>query len=119
MTDGAGKYSNGESCRVVALRPLSVSTLQYDVEGSNYDYLTVAGKQFKTANSGPKGVKMNKGDLLLWRTDGSGVREGWKVCATIATTTTSKFSLFSLSSHFSPLASPFICAVHSLSVPLG
>ena len=65
---------------MVALRPLSLYTWQYNVE-KGYDYLTVGGTQFK-GDSGPNGVKMSKGDALLWRSDGDVVKEGWKVCTT-------------------------------------
>ena len=65
---------------MVALRPPSLYTWQYDVE-NKYDYLTVGGTQFK-GDSGPNGVKMSKGDALLWKSDGSVVEEGWKVCTT-------------------------------------
>ena len=78
MTDGKGKYGNKEACKVVAGRPLSLYTWQYEVE-KRYDYLTVGSTQFK-AGSGPNGVKMSKGDEMLWKSDGSSVKEGWKVC---------------------------------------
>ena len=81
MTDGKGKYGNNEACKVVALRPLSLYTWQYNVEGSAYDYLTVGSTQFPGA-SGPDGVKMSKGDAMLWKSDGGSVKEGWKVCTT-------------------------------------
>ena len=85
VTDGAGKYGNKESCRVVALRPFFLVSIQYDVE-KGYDYLTVGNIQFKNGY-GPWGQKMNKGAALVWKSDGSGVREGWKVCATEPTST--------------------------------
>ena len=65
---------------MVALRPLSLYTWQYDVE-TGYDYFTVRSTQFK-GSSGPDGAKMSKYDEMLWKSDGSGVQEGWKVCTT-------------------------------------
>ena len=62
------------------MRPLSLYTWQYDVE-RKYDYLTVGATQFKSG-SGPNGVKLGKGDALLWKSDGGEVYEGWKVCTT-------------------------------------
>ena len=62
------------------MRPLSLYTWQYNVE-EGWDYLTVGGTQFRRA-SGPDGVKLSKGKAMLWYSDGSAVREGWKVCAT-------------------------------------
>ena len=85
MTDGAGAYGNNERCRVLALRPLFVHTMQYEVE-TRYDYLTVNGVQY--TYSGPDGVKMAKGAALVWYSDGSGNTAGWKVCADEKTTTT-------------------------------
>ena len=77
---------------MVALRSLLLYTWQYDVDrsrtvvysdgprpGTAYDYLTVGSTQFKGV-SGPNGFKMSKGDELFWTSDGSGVKEGWKVC---------------------------------------
>ena len=60
------------------MRPLSLYTWQYDVE-RGYDFLTVVGTQFKSG-SGPNGVKLSKGESLLWKSDKSKVEEGWKVC---------------------------------------
>ena len=80
VTDGKGKYGNKEACKVVALRPLSLYTWQYDVE-KGHDYLTVGSTQFRK-NLGPDGVKMSKGDAILWTSDVSAVKEGWKVCTT-------------------------------------
>ena len=83
MTDGAGSYGNGESCVVIAQRPFYLYTKEYDVERSSsgraYDYLTVNGVQY--AYSPPNGVKMTNGADLVWGSDGSGIGQGWKVCA--------------------------------------
>ena len=78
MTDGAGNYGSGESCRVIAQRQFYVYTMQYEVERS-YDYLTVNGVQYKY--SAPNGVEIKQGASLGWRSDGSRTDKGWKVCA--------------------------------------
>ena len=84
MTDGAGSYGNREQCTVLALRPLIVGTMQYEVE-SGSDYLTVNGAKYNYY--GPKGVKMAKGAALRWYSDSSYTKAGWKVCAQDTMTT--------------------------------
>ena len=79
MTDGAGQYGSGESCRVKALRPLVLTTVQYEVE-TGYDFVSVDGTAFR-GESGPEEVKMNTGSELVWTSDGSEFRSGFKVCA--------------------------------------
>ena len=76
MTDGEGQYGSGENCRVVALRPLVVSTRQYAVE-MGFDFLTVGSTEFKGL-LGPDKVKLDTGAALVWSSDGSGNDEGWK-----------------------------------------
>ena len=82
VTDGQGQYGNQESCRVMALRPLSLTTTQYSVEGD--DYLTVGGVLFDSGY-GPQGMKLSAGSELVWTTDGSFVRDGFTVCASATT----------------------------------
>ena len=79
MSDGEGEYGGEESCRVVALRPLVVSTAQYEVE-VGFDFLTVGGTEFK-GDSGPQEVNLDTGAEVVWSSDGSVFGEGWKVCA--------------------------------------
>ena len=74
MTDGEGQYGSDENCRVVALRPLVVSTTQYAVE-MGFDFLTVGSTEFK-GGSGPEGVKLDTGAALVWFSDASGTDEG-------------------------------------------
>ena len=83
VTDGQGQYGNQESCRVMALRPLSLTTTQYSVE-YNYDHLTVGGVRFDNGH-GPQGMKLPAGSDLVWKTDGSAVGAGFTVCASPAT----------------------------------
>ena len=83
VTDGEGQYGRGENCRVKALRPLSLTTTQYSVEGE-YDYLTVGGVHFDNGY-GPQGMKLPAGSELVWKTDGSFVYDGFTVCASAAT----------------------------------
>ena len=85
MTDGTGNYGSYERCRVLALRPLSVYTEEYNVE-TGFDYLTVNGVKYG-GTWGPSGVKMAKGAALQWYSDSSGNRAGWKVCAQDTMTT--------------------------------
>ena len=124
VTDGAGSYGSRERCRVLALRPLIVHTVQYEVE-RKYDYLTVNGHQYKYSR--PDGVKMAKGAALQWYSDGSTQRAGWKVCAqdatttTTTTTTTKKGRYIPHSLHADPkqdtaqLASPRLTSSHLIS----
>ena len=49
MTDGEGQYGSGESCRVKALRPLVLTTVQYEVE-TGFDFISV-GEVEKSVNS--------------------------------------------------------------------
>ena len=58
VTDGAGKYGNNERCEVLALRPLELKTTQYAVE-SNYDFIAVAGVQYKKNCEGPNGLSIS------------------------------------------------------------
>ena len=111
VTDGAGYYGAGETCRVLALRPLVVRTRQYVVE-TGYDYLTVNGVKYKNSGSGPNGVKMAKGAALLWRSDGSTQRSGWKVCADRMTTTGISQTLHTQTLRKTHLTSPLLAAPH-------
>ena len=78
VTDGAGNYGSGESCRVIAHRQFYVYTMQYDVEGC-CDYLQIGSTKFKTR--GPHGLKVDPGTSIYWSSDGSVQDKGWKICA--------------------------------------
>ena len=79
VSDGDGKYGPNENCKVKALRPLLLTTPLYSVE-KGYDYLTVAGVQYNREHT-PAWMPLARGAELVWRTDGSVVRDGFKVCA--------------------------------------
>ena len=64
VTDGQGEYGAGESCRVKALRPLVLTTVQYEVE-RGYDFVSVDGTAFR-GESGPSEVKMDTDSELVW-----------------------------------------------------
>ena len=78
VTDGPGDYGNNERCTVGALRPLTVTAEQYEVE-TGWDYVTINGVTYE--RSGPQAVRMNEGGMWSWRSDGSGMRGGFKLCA--------------------------------------
>ena len=78
VSDGEGQYGNGETCRVKALQALVLTTEQYAV-GSGNDYLSVSGTALKN-DSGPQRMKLDAGAEVVWKSDGSGVSDGFKVC---------------------------------------
>ena len=61
----------------MALKPLVMTTEQYSIE-ANYDFVTVKGRQYKTA--GPNQVNMQTGDRWTWKSDDTNTREGFKIC---------------------------------------
>ena len=79
VTDGFGKYGNSERCVVKALRPLVLTTVQYEVE-TGFDFISVGGTAFK-GESGPQGVKVETGAELVWTSDDTEFRSGFKICA--------------------------------------
>ena len=80
MTDGDGDYGNSEECRIKALRPLVATATEFDTE-ENYDFLTVAGTQY-SGSDGPQGLPVDAGAELVWKSDGSVCKAGFKVCQT-------------------------------------
>ena len=87
VTDGEGPYGAFEFCRVKALQPLVITTVYYDIETGS-DFMTVADKAYRQTASGPQGVHVPQGAELVWETDDSVFREGFKVCASAVVTTT-------------------------------
>jgi hypothetical protein len=81
-------YSNNERCTAVAKANFSIVVWKYGV-GERHDYLAVnfngTGKfqRFRRDEypRGPDSVRVQPGDELSWRSDGSISFEGWKVCA--------------------------------------
>ena len=79
MSDGEGDYGPSENCKVQALRPLFVTATEFDTEEC-CDDLTVAGARYAGSN-GPQGLSVDAGAELVWTSDGSEYRSGFKVCA--------------------------------------
>ena len=79
VTDGPGNYGNNERCEVEALRPLLLTAEQYQIE-NNYDYVTVAGEQYRYRDNGPKAKFMAPGEKWVWKSDNYITRQGYKLC---------------------------------------
>ena len=60
------------------MQALVLTTDQYAV-GSGNDYLSVSGTALKN-DSGPQRMKLDAGAEVVWKSDGSGVSDGFKVC---------------------------------------
>jgi hypothetical protein len=71
-----GMYANSDGCLISAQTgPLSV--LSFNTE-SGHDKLTVNGVDYHNT-AGPNGIVPS--GLIQWTTDGSVVKNGWKICA--------------------------------------
>ena len=80
VTDGPGHHGNYERCEVQALRQLYVRAVQYDVEISGGDGVTINGVGY--GHAAPPEVKMNQGGIWSWGSDCIRTRAGFKLCAT-------------------------------------
>jgi hypothetical protein len=89
VTDGSGdsaNYGSNENCVIEVLYDTSVSyDGTFDVEGGYYDYLTFSSTGSTRYDNGnkPENVVMAAGETMTWKSDSSGQRSGWTVCAPI------------------------------------
>jgi hypothetical protein len=75
---GVGEYDNNAHCLITALGDYdALSVVSFDTNGM-CDQLIVGGVIYYNNNAPMIGVKY--GDSLLWQTDGSEVKGGFKVC---------------------------------------
>ena len=79
VSDGEGDYGSNENCNIKVLRPLVVTATDFHTE-AGYDILTVAGTQYY-GSDGPQGLPLDAGAELVWTSDDSEFRSGFKVCA--------------------------------------
>lgn len=78
-------YDNSQTCTITALvsGPLTVDSFETE---SCCDKLQVGGTAYGSGGTiykgtnGPVGVSLAIEDKMFWRSDGSSVRTGWKVC---------------------------------------
>ena len=79
MSDGGADYGDNENCEIKALRPLVATATEFHTE-AGYDILTVAGTEYD-GSDGPQGLPLDAGAELVWTSDNSEFRSGFKVCA--------------------------------------
>ena len=81
-------YSNNVRCEITqrlafsGTRPFALDVVVFDVEeheSCDFDSLTVNGKAY-CGTTGPQGVTPAAGSKLVWKTDGSITRRGFKIC---------------------------------------
>ena len=72
-------YGNDEHCTIMALRPLGITVTEFDTE-SGHDHLTIGGTQY-SGSQGPQGLWIAPGTQLVWTSDASGTKAGFKLCA--------------------------------------
>ena len=85
ISDGSGRaaeYGNNEACTIRATAALTFDDAQDYVIESNYDYVTVAGVDYKENGKAPSGLQLQAVDVWKWKSDGSITRDGWTLCAT-------------------------------------
>ena len=71
-----GDYGNGQTCTIHLTGSLDLSIEPFDTEAS-YDTLTIDGQVY-SGDIGPPSA-IYSGDIV-WRSDSSLVRAGWKIC---------------------------------------
>ena len=79
VSDGYGNYGNNEYCEVEALKPLIVTTEQYDIE-NGHDFVAVEGTVYKYRGRGPDNIFMQAGDKWRWKSDSGFQRSGFRIC---------------------------------------
>jgi len=73
-----GKYGSSEGCVIDASQFDTIRVESFETE-EKYDYLTVNGKEY-SGTSGPDGVQVNKNNDIMWSSDFSWNKKGWKIC---------------------------------------
>ena len=79
-------YATSTTCSITANYAGSLNVRAFRTElqsgNCNYDYLTIAGVRYcYTGNTLTSGaVSLAVGDVINWRSDGSAVTTGWKIC---------------------------------------
>ena len=79
VSDGYGNYGNNEHCTIMALRSLVATATEFDTE-SCCDFLTIGGTQY-SGFQGPRGLPLAQGTVLVWTSDASDTKAGFKLCA--------------------------------------
>ena len=77
-TSYSSKYKNNEECTVTFSSSAVLASWAFSTE-SGYDSVTVNGVQYSGSTS-PDGVVASS---MTWSSDGSVVRDGWKICQTL------------------------------------
>lgn len=116
ITDGPGNYGNGDSCLVLALRPMTLIVSQFDLEskigGACVDFVKAGNRRYCGTN-GPSGLSLQLDDAIRFRADTTVTRPGFTICASPDASPPSP------SSSPSPSLSPPLPASSSPSPPLS
>ena len=78
-----GQYANNQDCVIKQNVPFKLDVRSFDVEyhsGCAYDFLKVNSEVY-CGTQGPHGVTPAAGSELIWHTDISVTRAGFKICA--------------------------------------
>ena len=73
-------YQNNEFCEWTIHSAGTLSVIQWEIEGSPYDYLSIGGTYYGDSNFGPEGVVVVPGMELVWTSDGSVTKPGFEIC---------------------------------------
>jgi hypothetical protein len=84
VTDGQGNYGQNERCTITVGTAGRVTATQFNIEGGNYDYLTIAGTAYRSRYSAPTNVAVSAGATISWSSDGSLERGGFRLCPSAA-----------------------------------
>ena len=83
-TDGTGNHGSSEACTIAIRAAGTLTATQFDVEyhiSCSYDWLQVGDERF-CGSTGPRDVRVQAGDTIVWESDSFVTLAGWTICLT-------------------------------------
>ena len=76
---GVSNYGSKEKCTITAMQKGKISSEGTFETEARYDKLVYGNKEFE-GSTGPSDVSVDAGDTMVWSSDSSTHKAGWKIC---------------------------------------